>query len=481
MLAAVWCVCAYSPLGVLGALAGTQAEDPQPESLTTLERWFNPDYEFTKFEKDRSREWIQSYVDTISTRMLNVDQEVFQLRGDIDFRHLCNAIMNNDFSDIGSARLSVFALLYRFPVLCNHLLRYYPDQPFANLCLYKFFIGKKPGLPLSRAMLGPELHNFMDMIDNIPGDIKRLRYDSLIDLRGYCPDSFLSALAVHSDWKNEEIGREIVMLCKTMLTYSGYAPAYARKPLFIQLVEPLVKRLHRTRALGDETLCRSVLRTLIKIGVRTVKITRIKLLNAPILDPVVERRLITVLADEWSKDTGAGWSGLTALPRWCVKRRDLLRKYPDECFAPLCRLYLRFDPCPSSFVDLCRMLLRGEAGSNAANAMPIEICYVMLYVLSEDFKDAFSEADQQNIVRIIFGWLADDEALATVLCFDAMEENREELARYRRRLVCLSHERRESLLAWIKRHRASPEPKPKLWNATMSTKLFLLLMALEPL
>ncbi|KAI4291772.1 hypothetical protein PAPHI01_1046 [Pancytospora philotis] len=477
MQVAAWGVCAFLPLGVLSAAVGTQVVEAPSEPILTLERYFNPDYEFLGYEIKQSKGWIRFFLRTLATSMQDVDREVMELCRNIEFKKLFDAIYDDDFSDIGSVRSNVFDLLNKHPVLCERLLQFKPQHPSGKLCLYKFFTGRRPGPPLSRDKLGPELRDFMEKIDEIPKDIqgdKKLRYCDFIKLADYSAVDLMALLTVRSDWKREQSGREIDELSVAMLAKCD------SETLFVKVIEPIVVNMHIMGYLEDETRCRAVLGMLVKLSAKFSATEQMKFFAVRLLSPVTRRCLVEALADEWKQGISASWSVLSALPDWCYRCRDLLREHPDEIFAALCRVYSPDEHFPSSFVDLCKeMLLCEGEGLSRVNAMPPLISYLMLYFMRNDFGDVFSKLDRQKMVKTFFGWLADDAELAVVLCLDAIDEDSDVVSNFKRRLRCLSPERRESLSAWIENNPNGAPIHYFLWSESMKAMLKIVLRLLK--
>ncbi|KAI4291797.1 hypothetical protein PAPHI01_1071 [Pancytospora philotis] len=467
MLTAAWSVCAILPLGVFSAAAGAQGEEAQAEPILTLERWFNPEYDFLAYEKKYSREWIYDFVRRMSTAARDADPEVVQLRENAEFMALCKTIMDSNFSDIGSVRPSVIKLLSEYDVLCKRLLQFHPRHAGGRLCFYKFFTGKKPSLPSTDGEPRPEFLEFMEKIEDIPNEIRRLSCESLLADRKYnCPVSLMALLAVRSNWgrNQEEIDTfiaEMFAMCDS-------------KELFEKVAELMVANLQHMKVLRDETRCKNVLGKLLELGIKFSTLANIKAFTWSYKDPVTRSCLAEALRDECSKYDETGLPDGAAPPAWCYKHRELLREYPDEIFAAVWRSYSREVEAFPAFAETVEfMFKRKRFNVPLIPDLPPQVGYLLLYFLkSDDYKYKFSVIDWQIIRYKFFAKLC-DENLAAMLCLEALDEN-DSGVYLREQLNQLPTGRRESLSAWIENNPEGLANYPDLWNETLKAMLNLI-------
>ncbi|KAI4293302.1 hypothetical protein PAPHI01_2576 [Pancytospora philotis] len=420
MLATAWSVYAILPLGMLGAVMGAHSEGAQLEHASTSDHWFNPNCEFLNYEKKQSRVLMRDFVRRMSIDASNADPEVLQLRESAEFMQLCRSVVNNNFSDIGSARLSVFALLSAYPVLYKHLMGS-DEDPVVALNLNKFFTGEKPAPPLSLCERVPEFEDFMRKIRNIFRDIRtteRFNYEYLITHGANCALNIVAALVIRSNWKQEEIGNEINKLCAALCATCD------SKQLFETVVEPLVATLCGIKILEHEARCKTLLGTLLEVGIKVSTLADIQFFNAGAMNSVTRRYLVAALADVCKRYARTGLPDTTALPAWCYRHRKLLREHPDDIFAALWHSYSRRAEAYCSFADSVKyMFLRKRARDPFIPDLPPQIGYLLLYFMkSEALKTTYSEADQQTVRDLFFAKLGVDK-LAAVLCLEALDED----------------------------------------------------------
>ncbi|KAI4292109.1 hypothetical protein PAPHI01_1383 [Pancytospora philotis] len=437
MLAAAWCACAILPVGVLGATAVAMGEDAQPTPVSTSDRWFNPECEYLEYEKRQAKAWFHSFVHRMATGLLNYP-EVMRLLDNPVFKELCKAITDSNFSDINSARSSVFELLSEYPELYKHVLGPYED-PILALNMYKFFTGKNPAPPSPRGGLVPEYREFIDKIESIFRDVKddrdteKFSYEYLIaHEKSNRLFNIITVLVIRSDWKLEEIGHELDKL------YEAVHVTCYTKTLYEKLVEPLVLTLCSVNFFGHGAHCKAFLVKLLELGIKFNTIADIKFFKWGEMDPVSRHYLVEALAEVCKRYARPGLPDTPALPAWCYRHRNLLREHPDNIFAALWHSYSRRAEAYCSFADSVKyMFLRKRARDPFIPDLPPQIGYLLLYFLkSEALRTTYSESDQQTVRDKFFAKLS-SKKLAAVLCLEALdEESGEEYLR--KQLVRLS-------------------------------------------